>query len=266
MSIISILIAFYRNFDKIFIIDDNDQNSEQISDMIDFKFNHFVKIYKSKKLRSFSQSKQFTFCYTKNKNKFDWILMVDMDEYLYIKNDRLKNYLLKPVFKKCDFIKFHWVIANDNNHLYYENKPLFQRFKGPYIKSILIKSIIRGNIPNLKYLVHSPNISPIRNISCNNEGQIINNKRIDYEYIKNISIKRAFIIHFKYKSTEEYINKIKRGYHIWTKSYILKTRIKTYFEDNEMTKEKIRYFEKELKINLSDYIKKNKYFNFFNYK
>jgi hypothetical protein len=153
---------FKLGIDKIFIIDDNDKNTEQISDMIDSKFKHFVKIYKSKKLKLFNQSKQFTFCYTKNKIKFDWIIMVDMDEYLYIKNDKLKNYLLKPVFKKCDFIKIHRVIANDNNHLHYENMPLFERFKGPYKKDIFIKSIIKGNIPNLKYQVHSPYFSPIK--------------------------------------------------------------------------------------------------------
>jgi hypothetical protein len=84
--------------DKIFIFDDNDENTEQISDVINFKFKKYVKIYKSKKFKLYTQSQQFTYCYQNNKNKFDWILMVDMDEYLYIKNDKLKNYLLKPVF------------------------------------------------------------------------------------------------------------------------------------------------------------------------
>ena len=40
--------------------------------------------------------------------------MVDMDEFLVIVNDSLKNYLSNPVFKKCDFIKFHWIIPSDN--------------------------------------------------------------------------------------------------------------------------------------------------------
>ena len=61
--------------DKIFIFDDNDENTEKISDMIDFKFKKYVKIYKSKKLKILRQSQQFTFCYKKNKNKFNWILM-----------------------------------------------------------------------------------------------------------------------------------------------------------------------------------------------
>jgi len=244
--------------DKIFIYDDNDINTEEISDMIDFKYKKYVKIFKTIKLKLLTQNMQFTDCYTKIKNKFDWILMVDMDEYLYIKKEKLKNYLLNPVFNKCDFIKFHWMIPNDNNHLLYENKSLFERFNGSYKKSIYIKSIIRGSIPKLKYMVHSPYISPLRNISCNNIGEKINNDKINFEYIRKINIQNAFIIHFKYKSTEEYIHKIKRGYHVWTKDYILKTSIKSYLKDNEITKEKIEYFKKELNINLKNYIKKRK--------
>ena len=39
------------------------------------------------------QSKAFTTCYNNNKDKFDWFLMVDMDEFLYIKDNTLKDYL-----------------------------------------------------------------------------------------------------------------------------------------------------------------------------
>jgi hypothetical protein len=101
--------------------------------MIDFEFKECVKIYETKKLNISNQGLAFTDCYEKYKSMFNWMLMIDMDEYLYIKKDTLKNYLLKPVFNKCDFIKFQWVIPTDNNHLYYENKPLFERFKGPYV-------------------------------------------------------------------------------------------------------------------------------------
>jgi hypothetical protein len=254
-------ISYYirLGMDKIFIYDDNDNNTEQISDMVEKRFRKYVKIYKPKQLKLFNQAKQFTDCYSKNKDKYDWFLMVDMDEFLYIKKDSLKNYLSKPIFNKCDFIKFHWVMPNDNNHIYYENKPLFKRFKGPYQKSPFVKSIIRGKIKELKYMVHSPFNSPFRNISCNNIGKKLNNNKLNIELINNINIEKAYIIHFKFKSTEEYVNKIKRGYHGWTKSYIYQTRIKSYFESNKITKEKIKYFEKELKINLSNYkIKKRK--------
>ena len=50
----------------------------------------------------------FTTCYNNNKNKFNWIFMIDIDEYLVIFNNQLKKYLSKRVFKKCDFIKIHY--------------------------------------------------------------------------------------------------------------------------------------------------------------
>ena len=77
--------------------------------------------------------------------------MIDMDEFLYIIDDTLKDYLNNKRFKKCDFIKVHWVIPTDNDLMYYDPRPLLERFKPPYIKSPYIKSIIRGNIYDLKY-------------------------------------------------------------------------------------------------------------------
>ena len=147
--------------------------------------------------------------------------MVDMDEFLVIVNDSLKNYLSNPVFKKCDFIKFHWIIPSDNNLLYYDNRSLFERFKGPYKKSPYIKSIIRGNINNLKYWVHSPYYSPKRNFTCNNIGKIIPYKNLNFESIIPINIEKAYIIHYDFKSTEEFINKYNRGYNNWFKEKTL---------------------------------------------
>ena len=244
--------------DSIFIYDDNNLDSEKISDVIDLSYKKYVTIYETKNKKIFNQSDAFTDCYLKNKQNFNWFLMVDMDEFLYIKNDKLKKYLQSKVFNKCDFIKFHWLHPSDNNHLHYENKSLFERFKKPYKKSIFIKSMVRGNIKNLKYWVHSPYISPFKNISCNNIGKIINDKNINIEFQSNINVKKAYIIHFNYKSTEEYINKYKRGYSNWFEdrlSDFLDIKIKDYFRDNEITINKIDFFERELKINLSEYKK-----------
>ena len=134
--------------------------------------------------------------------------------YVYngIVNNTLKGYLTNKVFDKCDIIKFHWVITTDNDLVYYDKRPLFERFKPPYIKKQFIKSIIRGNISDLKYWVHSPFISPKRNITCNNEGKKIYYKKINFETLYPININKAYIIHFRYKSTEEFVNKLKRGY------------------------------------------------------
>ena len=168
--------------------------------------------------------------------------MVDMDEFLFIVKDSLKHYLSKQIFKKCDFIKFNWIVPTDNNLLYYDNRSLFERFKGKYVKKESIKTIIRGNIDDLEYWVHSPFKSPKRNITCNNVGEKINYEKLNLEAIVPINIEKAYIIHFKYKSTEEYINKYKRGYSNWfNKTHLIKvlnTKIIEYFRDNKITKKK----------------------------
>jgi hypothetical protein len=81
---------------------------------------------------------------------------------------------------------------------------------------------------------------------------------MNFEYMP-YNIKEAYIIHFKYKSTEEYINKYKRGYHLWKGDKlldVLKAKIFEYLNDNEVTLEKVEYFEKELNLNLTVF-KKN---------
>ena len=230
-----------------------------------------MSIFETRKYNIDNQSHAFTECYKNNYNKFDWFLMLDVDEYLYIVNNTLKGYLSLKRFNKCDFIKINWVIATDNEHLYYEAKPLFERFKPPYIKSDYIKSLIRGNISGLKYSVHSPYISPERNITCNNVGKRIYYKKMDFENIRPINIKLAYIIHFSDKSTEELVNKIKRGYRNWLKertSKFVMNKPKIYFIYNKVTPEKINYIERELNISLTEFklknIKRNKFIDFYN--
>lgn len=162
-------ISYYLNLgiDHIFIYDDNEANAEKISTVIEPKFVNFVTIYK----KNISQVDSYNDCYKRYNDSFNWLLFVDFDEYLYIKKYSLKHYLNKPIFNKCDFIHFHWVIATDNDLILYDNRTLFERFKGPYKQSGFIKSIIRGNIKGLKYYVHSAGKSPYKNISCNNIGK-----------------------------------------------------------------------------------------------
>jgi hypothetical protein len=241
--------------DKIFIYDDNDLNSEKILDVIGKLYRNHVIVYENIKNKIKNQSDAFTQCYNSNKNIYDWLLMVDIDEYLFIVNDTLKNYLSNSIFDKCDFIKFHWLLSKDNNLLHYDNRSLFERFKGPYIKSKFVKSIIKGKIKDLKYWIHSPYKSPIRNITCNNVGEIIKYKNLNFEAIHKINIQKAYIIHFCYKSTEEYINKLKRGYSNWFDAKFYKNKVKDYFRDNEKTKEKLEYFQKELNINIINILK-----------
>ena len=203
--------------DHMFIYDDNEPYDEKIKDILDNKYKEKITFYETKKMNISSQNESFNDCYKNNFRKFDWFIMVDMDEFLYIIKDSLKNYLSNKVFEQCDFIKIHWANSQDNNLLYYDKRPLFERFQKPYIKSKFVKTtlIIRGNISDLNYWVHSPLISPTKNITCNNEGKIINYKKLNVESVSEINVNKAYLIHFRFKSTEEFINKYKRGYSHW---------------------------------------------------
>ena len=242
--------------DHFFIYDNNEPFTEKIEDVIDNKYKDKISFYETKKYNIYNQKEAFTNCYKNNFKNFDFFIMVDMDEYLYIVNDTLKSYLTNQIFDKCDFIKIHWANSQDNNLLHYDPRPLFKRFKKPYIKSKYIKTIIKGNITDLKYWVHSPYISPYRNITCDNEGNIINYTNMNFQSINKINTNKAYLIHFRFKSTEEFINKYKRGYSNWHRNNtqkILQERLQNYFEENGITTEKLKYIEKELKMNLSSF-------------
>ena len=234
--------------DTLFLYDDNIEEKDKFinalpqkdSVVIEYTTDHGIK----------GQNEAFNHCYSNHKNDYDWFIMIDMDEYLVIKNnDTLKGYLTDKVFDKCDFLKLHWRIPSDNNLLHYENKSLFERFQRPYYTSNHIKSIIRGHINNLVYWIHSPKISPERNVTCDNIGRILNKKNLNFQSIMHVNTDRAYFVHFFFKSTEEYINKYKRGYKNWPH---LNTDgcIKNYFKNNKLTIEKVEMFEKAFNITL----------------
>ena len=82
---------------------------------------------------------------------------------------------------------------------------------------------------------------------------------MNFESINPININRAYLIHFRYKSTEELVNKIKRGYGNWFENRLqnfLIDLIREYLNSNNATLEKISFIEKKLNLDLSEYKKK----------
>ena len=86
-------------------------------------------------------------CYNSNYDKYDWLIFNDIDEYIYLKNyNDIKNFLNRPRFKKCEIIQLNWVLFTDNNHIYYYNKSLLERFTeiDPYVKNRSINKSSNG--------------------------------------------------------------------------------------------------------------------------
>ena len=91
-------------------------------------------------------------CYYKNYKKYNWLILFDMDEFIFLKNYKnIKYFLNNKKFYDCQVIYLNEVIHLDNNQLYYKNKKLSERFKEIELNSpkIMVKSILRGDIENI---------------------------------------------------------------------------------------------------------------------
>ena len=228
--------------DHIFIYSYNNDRIAKSSNIIAKSYKDFITIYDKKKDNIKNFSKIYNICYIKH--KYNWLLMSNLNEYLVIKNDTLKNYLSNERFKDCNFIKILMIQPSYNNLSYYDKIPIFERFKDPNLKNAHFKTIFRNNIESLKYDIHSLSSSLIRYITCNNIGQ----KYTSLKDLKNNLQERnndlAYIIDYK-KSFEKYINKYKR----------IPIRIKKYFQDKEVSLENIENIDKELNLILYEYKK-----------
>ena len=196
--------------DKIFIYDNNDIiNGESFEKVLgDFIKSKYIELINYRGINK-AQKLSMNDCYKKNYLKYNWLIFYDMDEFLYLKNyTNIKNFLNENKFKKCQKIRLNMVYQTDNNLLFYENKTLSERFPNynKNIKTYIVKSILRGNISGIKiYQVHylSKKIK-----GCNGFGYLVN---ITHSRADIIDLNYYYIKHYAFKSTEEFINKIKRG-------------------------------------------------------
>ena len=245
--------------DKIIIYDNNDIEGETFDNILKYYINnHFIEIIDVRGISSI-QIPIYNYCYKKNKDIYDWIGFIDIDEYLYIKNEKsIKNYFFSNRFKKCQTIYFNWIIYSDNDKIKYENKPLNKRFTIQKSTSIEGKSFVRGGFNNL---IMPTTMIPGINIYyfCNsNGGNIYPRNFYNNKFEKN---PKAYIKHYYTKTVEEFCYKLCKGNAHFNKFHhnynnIIKGRINLFFLLNKITKEKIKILENCTGINLQKYLKK----------
>ena len=241
-------------YDHIFLYDNNDINEEYFNETILKEINDkFVSIINYRGFRGKSERPQFDAyydCYKRNGRYYDWLSFFDLDEFLILipKNIKIQNFLGNKRFDKCKNIKINWLIYNDNNKLYYENKSLEKRFTSPNLNdsaNFVIKSTIKGKISkNCWEKTNNPH-SPNKNImTCSPSGKIINSKSF-YNYPPDF--KYAYLKHYATKTIEEYCIKIKKGRAdtlLKFNNETLKQRFIYFFNRNKKTKEKLDYIKK----------------------
>ena len=255
--------------DHMYIYDNNLPNTENISDVLQsYIDNDFVTVINYQDQEKYPMGdaliSAFTDCWETNKNEYDWILFLDNDEFLILQNDsNIKEYLGLECFNNIDVIRINWLCYDDNNFIYYQDKPLRKRFTHPckddpfkFDENKHTKSIIHNTAKNKEIIfdfgaAHNPLL--FRNNSYNYDDYINNNIYSDnagnilsmfdqsQHSINYINYDLAYYAHYRMKTIDEYVNnKIKKltiqGYNS------MEFSIHTFFKYNEYSIEKEKYF------------------------
>lgn len=119
-------------FDKIILFDNNRYNEDKVNDVIndDIKTG-FVNVIKVPTLTEF-QINAYNTVIQNFGNQFNWVGFFDIDEYLTLtKHKTIQEYITETFDNTVDTIAFNWMVYGDNDLVYYEDKPIQERFLTP---------------------------------------------------------------------------------------------------------------------------------------
>ena len=247
-------------YNKIFIYDNNEKNGENLGDVInDYINSGYVNLIDFKEIdpNKRPQIEAYIDCYSRNNKSFNWISFFDIDELLEInkKYRTIQDFLKDNIFEFCKNIKINWLEFSNENKLYYENKPLQERFKifnYEHISNKHIKSTVKGNLPvNYWKSAPTPHSSNLNIISCSSSG-----KKISFDSPFNYppDYTNAKLKHYSYKSFEEICWKLKKGKADSPKiknDIIIKNDFKRLYIENKHNIEKLKILYKIFNVSLA---------------
>jgi hypothetical protein len=250
-------VEHYKRYgiDKIYLYDNNDINGERFEDVINDYINiGFVELIDYHGVKQ-PQLPSYNDCYKRFNKLYAWLIFFDIDEFIYLKDfNNFKSFLNDERFEGCNRVQLNWIFYTDNNQLYYEDKPVRERFteREPNAqgktrgKDQGIKSVIRGNLDNI--IIDCPHTLSENTKSCDGFGRRRKKTSI---VTKESDFKYYYIEHYACKSTEEFIqNKLIRT-DVYHKIDNNMDKINWYFAYNKVTKEKIEMIENRTKYNLT---------------
>ena len=253
-------VEHYKNYgvDKIYLYDNNDIDGEYFESVINNYIKEgFVEILNWRGKETVVRG-TMNDCYKRNNKNYDWLIFYELDEFVHLSNySNIKHFLHEKKFSKCQIIHLNLLIHNDNNQLYYENKSLFERFPKIVSKILVpmlqVKMIIKGGINDLEIISTAQSKSKMNLTYCNGFGDY---SKIFIWYTNVTDYKYYYVDHFFSKSTEEFITKLAKG-DGFAKGKALEDykifRIKRYFQYNDFSLKKLKFIEKGLNLNLSQF-------------
>ena len=188
-----------------------------------------------------------------------WTIFSDYDEFLEFsdKNMNIQTYLDMPVFDKCDTVRIHWMLHDDNNLVYYDNRHIMQRLNHslPYHSlNRYHKSIVRGKDYGgliFPYGAHQPEESFVYN-QCDALG---NFERLGKGILGSPKFKYCWFNHYRYRTAEEFAIKLLRGLYKGEK-YNYENKLNEFKDFNELTEEKLKVIENILNTTFPSFHKK----------
>ena len=255
-------VNHYKNlgYNHIFIYDNNDINDEKFEDVLSKEISeNFVTIINYRGYQGKSDKPQFDSykdCYANYSGKYDWLSFYDFDEFLFLKEHKnIQEFLDQKKFNQCINIKINWLIYSDNDLIYYEDKPIQERFTTPLWNDTAnkhIKSTVRGYLKkNYWSKMWNPHSSTNIYTSCIPTGVRTKSKS---PFHTPPNYESAYIKHYVTKTLEEFIGKVKRGRpdkKVKINKKLWRNKFNYFFDINKKTKEKLDFIKKKLNINIS---------------
>ena len=232
--------------EKFYFGDDNPEDIENLSDVLNDYIQKGIVDIEYIYTRNISLIEFLEYSFRNVKLRCKWFLIYEVDEFLEFTNKTmsLKNYLDMPVFDKCDVIRIHWMIYDDNDLVYYDNRPRNERFTHGIPHHSLNrfhKSIVRGKDygPNVfNSSVHQPDYTFVNN-QCDALG---NNEPDTHGILTSPKFKLCYIKHFTYRTAEEFAAKMFRNFQN-SKKHDFNSNVAQFFSINKFTDEKLKIIE-----------------------
>ncbi|WQJ53288.1 MAG: hypothetical protein [Wendovervirus sonii] len=265
-------VEYYKSIgiNQIFLYDNNEKDGEQFEEVInDYISDGYVTVIDKRGIEKGLvynenhvnlQPQCYCECYEKYGNNFDWMCFFDIDEFLTFKNVQyIQQFIDNKQFDKFDTILIPWETYDDNDMLYYEDRPVMERFTriSEIYKRHLVKSIVRTKQKlyrdmSINCLIHS--FLTENESICDTLGKAIKKLTSNFYIYTDKQCKNSPTVlnHYKTKSFEEFFNRHfgrhwGTGKHVSLHALTIEDCIERYFMINKKNKaiqEEINFFLK----------------------
>jgi len=260
-------IEHYKNLGikHIYLYDNNELDGEHFEDVIgDYIDSDFITVIDVRGVQKGLvydknglnlQPRCYKECYEKYGYSYDYMCFFDIDEFLELKNGiTLSDYLTSEKIKAYDTILVPWEIYDDNGQIFYENRPVQERFTtvSTINKSHPVKSILK----TCKKLYSNISVDKSHFMLTNGLSVCWSDGTLGPDFTKHTwysmpeeNFKKSVIKlkHYRTKSFEEFY--IRHYNEYWgtkcgnfnstsQKYFCVDDIIENYYHDNERNKEK----------------------------